>query len=202
MVEANPTFTACPFSNSVIAGLRELKAQQFTYEGVAGDEVKSVVATAIAVDSQARSVALNSGETLSYDRLVLAPGIDIRWDALPGYDEAAANRMPHAWKAGEQACFWPTAGGNGGWWPSDFGTGRSLPLPTWSVRTCKPHRDYLSTRKPRSKLIVLDSKDVFSKQRLFQNAWKELYPGPAGMGVAVIGWQGGIRRSNHKHAGH
>lgn len=104
MVEANPTFTACPFSNSVIAGLRELKAQQFTYEGVAGDEVKLVVATAIAIDSQVRTVALDSGETLSYDRLVLAPGIDIRWDALPGYDEAAANRMPHAWKASRQ-CF-------------------------------------------------------------------------------------------------
>src|SRR5262249_55992762 len=35
MVEPNPTFTACPFSNSVIGGLRELSAQQFTYERVA-----------------------------------------------------------------------------------------------------------------------------------------------------------------------
>src|SRR6186713_522612 len=32
LVEANPTFTACPFSNGVIAGLRELREQQFTYE--------------------------------------------------------------------------------------------------------------------------------------------------------------------------
>jgi hypothetical protein len=36
---------------------------------------------------------------------------------------------------------------------------------------------YLKTKKPRSKLIILDSKDTFSKQRLFQNAWAQLYPG-------------------------
>ena len=179
MVEANPTFTACPFSNSVIAGLRELKAQQFTYEGVAGDEVKLVVATAIAIDSQVRSVALNSGETLSYDRLVLAPGIDIRWDALPGYDEAAANRMPHAWKAGEQTMLLRRqleAMEDGGLVVISA-PANPFRCPPGPYERASLIAYYLKTRKPHSKLIVLDSKDVFSKQRLFQNAWKELYPG-------------------------
>ena len=53
---------------------------------------------------------------------------------------------------------------------------------------------YLKTKKPSSKLIVLDAKDAFSKQRLFQNAWKELYPGPARMGVAVERRQGHVGR--------
>ena len=179
MVEANPTFTACPFSNSVIAGLRELKAQQFTYEGVAGDEVKLVVATAIAIDSQARSVALDSGETLSYDRLVLAPGIDIRWDALPGYDEAAANRMPHAWKPGEQTMLLRRqleAIEDGGLVVISA-PANPFRCPPGPYERASLIAYYLKTRKPHSKLIVLDSKDVFSKQRLFQNAWKELYPG-------------------------
>jgi len=35
---------------------------------------------------------------------------------------------------------------------------------------------YLKKAKPRSKLIILDAKDNFSKQRLFQNAWQQLYP--------------------------
>ena len=35
---------------------------------------------------------------------------------------------------------------------------------------------YLKTRKPRSKLLLLDAKDAFSKQRLFQTAWQQLYP--------------------------
>src|SRR5262249_25266379 len=51
---------------------------------------------------QGRTVTLGNGARLPYDRLVLSPGIDIRWDGLPGYNEAAAERMPHAWKAGEQ----------------------------------------------------------------------------------------------------
>jgi sulfide dehydrogenase [flavocytochrome c] flavoprotein subunit len=179
MVEANPTFTACPFSNAVIAGLRELKAQQFTYEGVASDEVKLAVATAIAIDSQVRTVALDSGETLSYDRLVLAPGIDIRWDALPGYDEAAANRMPHAWKAGEQTMLLRRqleAMEDGGLVVMSA-PANPFRCPPGPYERASLIAYYLKTRKPHSKLIVLDSKDVFSKQRLFQNAWKELYPG-------------------------
>ena len=54
------------------------------------------------MDASARSVTLADGTRLAYDRLVLAPGIDIRWGALPGYDEAASAHMPHAWRAGEQ----------------------------------------------------------------------------------------------------
>jgi NADPH-dependent 2,4-dienoyl-CoA reductase/sulfur reductase-like enzyme len=179
MVEANPTFTACPFSNAVIAGLRELKAQQFTYEGVASDEVKLAVATAIAIDPQVRTVALDSGEALSYDRLVLAPGIDIRWDALPGYDEAAANRMPHAWKAGEQTMLLRRqleAMEDGGLVVISV-PANPFRCPPGPYERASLIAYYLKTRKPHSKLIVLDSKDVFSKQRLFQNAWKELYPG-------------------------
>ena len=102
LVEASPTFTACPFSNGVVAGLRELNAQQFGYDKVAADHVTLTMAPATAVNVQGRSVTLSNGSQLAYDRLVLAPGIDIRWDGLHGYNESAAERMPHAWKAGEQ----------------------------------------------------------------------------------------------------
>src|SRR5271169_3465629 len=102
VVEANPTYTACPFSNDVIAGLRDLKDQLFGYDKIGRDGVTLAQATATGVDATARTVTLGNGSRLSYDRLVLAPGIDLRFDALPGYDEAAAERMPHAWKAGEQ----------------------------------------------------------------------------------------------------
>src|SRR5262245_15944530 len=101
LVEASQTFTACPFSNNVIAGLRELRDQQFGYR-FAADGITIAFEAATAVDTQGRSVTLANGSRLPYDRLVLAPGIDIRWDALPGYNEAAASVMPHAWRAGEQ----------------------------------------------------------------------------------------------------
>jgi NADPH-dependent 2,4-dienoyl-CoA reductase/sulfur reductase-like enzyme len=179
LVEASPTFTACPFSNNVIAGLRDIAAQQFGYDKVAADGVVLAMTAASAVDAQARAVTLTNGTRLPYDRLVLAPGIDIRWDGLPGYSEAAAARMPHAWKAGEQTLLLRRQ-----LEAMDDGGLVVIAAPANPYR-CPPGpyerasliAYYLKTKKPKSKLIVLDAKDTFSKQRLFQNAWKELYPG-------------------------
>jgi sulfide dehydrogenase [flavocytochrome c] flavoprotein subunit len=179
MVEANATFTACPFSNAVIGGLRELSAQQFTYERVAADGIVVARTTATAIDAQARSVTLADGTRLPYDRLVLAPGIDIRWGALPGYDEAAAGHMPHAWRAGEQTLLLRRqleAMDDGGL-VVIAAPANPFRCPPGPYERASLIAHYLKTRKPRSKLIVLDAKDAFSKQRLFQNAWNELYPG-------------------------
>jgi sulfide dehydrogenase [flavocytochrome c] flavoprotein chain len=179
LVETNPTFTACPFSNNVIAGLRELREQEFGYEATKKAGVAVVHQSAVKVDPQARRVTLSDGAGLDYDRLVLAPGIDLRFDALPGYDEGAAEAMPHAWKAGAQTELLRRqleSMEDGGVVvmsapPNPF---RCPPGP-YERASLIAH--YLKTRKPRSKLIVLDAKDMFSKQRLFQAAWRELYPG-------------------------
>jgi sulfide dehydrogenase [flavocytochrome c] flavoprotein subunit len=88
LVEPNPTFTACPFSNAVIAGLRDIAAQRFGYDAIRAPGITVAQDQATAVDPQARRVTLRDGSTLDYDRLVLTPGIAIRWDALPGYDAA------------------------------------------------------------------------------------------------------------------
>ena len=179
LVEANATFTACPFSNVVIGGLRELSAQQFTYERVAATGIAVARATATAVDAQARAVTLADGTRLPYDRLVLAPGIDIRWGALPGYDEAAAGHLPHAWRAGEQTLLLRRqleAMDDGGLVVISA-PANPFRCPPGPYERASLIAHYLKTRKPKSKLIVLDAKDAFSKQRLFQQAWAELYPG-------------------------
>jgi NADPH-dependent 2,4-dienoyl-CoA reductase/sulfur reductase-like enzyme len=177
LVEEKHTFTACPFSNSVIAGLREIATQQFGYDKLAADGITLVLGSATAVDAQARAVVLATGTRLDYDRLVLAPGIDIRWGALGGYTEQAAEEMPHAWKAGGQTLLLRRQ-----LEAMDDGGTVVISAPANPFR-CPPGpyerasliAYYLKTRKPRSKLIVLDAKDAFSKQRLFLNAWKELY---------------------------
>ena len=146
--------------------------------------------------------ALADGTSLAYDRLVLSPGIDLRFDALPGYDEAAAEKMPHAWKAGEQTLLLRRQ-----LEAMDDGGMVVIAVPANPFR-CPPGpyerasliAHYLKTKKPRSKLLILDAKDAFSKQRLFQNAWKELYPGHDRMGVAVAGRQGDLGRSRDQHA--
>jgi NADPH-dependent 2,4-dienoyl-CoA reductase/sulfur reductase-like enzyme len=178
LVEPSATFTACPFSNAVIIGLRELAAQQFTYTRVAADGITLVPALATAIDAAGKTVTLADGAKLAYDRLVLAPGIDIRWGALPGYDEAAAAVMPHAWKAGEQTLLLRRqleAMADGG---TVVITAPANPFrcPPGPYERASLIAYYLKTKKPKSKVLILDAKDAFSKQGLFRNAWKELYP--------------------------
>jgi len=178
LVEANATFTACPFSNGVIAGLRDLKDQQFGYDKLSSDQVVLNLSPATAVDAQGRSVTLGNGARLPYDRLVLSPGIDIRWDGLPGYTEQAAERMPHAWKAGEQTLLLRRqleAMADGGT-VAISAPANPFRCPPGPYERASLIAYYLKTKKPKSKLIILDAKDAFSKQGLFRNAWKELYP--------------------------
>jgi NADPH-dependent 2,4-dienoyl-CoA reductase/sulfur reductase-like enzyme len=179
LIEPNRTFTACPLSNEVIAGLRGIEAQQFGYDKVAAAGITVIAQAATKVDAGARTVSLADGTPLGYERLVLAPGIDLRFDALPGYDEAASAKMPHAWKAGEQTVLLRKqleAMEDGGLVviASPAGPHRCPPAP---YERASLIAYYLKTKKPRSKLIILDAKETFSQQRLFQNAWKELYPG-------------------------
>jgi NADPH-dependent 2,4-dienoyl-CoA reductase/sulfur reductase-like enzyme len=179
LIEASPTFTACPFSNGVIAGLRELSAQQFTYEHVAADGITIARQLATAMDVPGKAVVLLDGRRVPYDRLVLAPGIDIRWGALPGYDEPTAAQMPHAWKAGEQTLLLRRqleAMDDGGLVVISA-PANPFRCPPGPYERASLIAHYLKTKKPKSKLLVLDAKDTFSKQRLFQAAWAELYPG-------------------------
>jgi sulfide dehydrogenase [flavocytochrome c] flavoprotein chain len=179
LVEPNATFTACPFSNSVIIGMRELSAQQFTYERVAADGITIARTSATAVDAQAKSVALADGMKLAYDRLVLAPGIDIRWGALAGYDEAASAEMPHAWRAGDQTLLLrrQLESMDDGGLVVISSPANPFRCPPGPYERASLIAHFLKTKKPKSKLLVLDAKDAFSKQRLFQAAWAELYPG-------------------------
>ena len=179
LVEPESTYTACAFSNGVLAGMRVLAAQQFGYAKIAADGITLIHDRAESVDPQARSVVLAGGARLGYDRLVLAPGIDIRWGALPGYDEAAAGRMPHAWRAGEQTLLLRRqleAMPDGGLVVISA-PANPFRCPPGPYERASLIAHYLKTRKPRSKLIVLDAKDAFSKQRLFLDAWSALYPG-------------------------
>jgi hypothetical protein len=110
---------------------------------------------------------------------VLAPGIDFQFDALPGYDEAASARMPHAWKAGEQTMLLRRqleAMDDGGLvaLTAPAGPLRCAPAP-YERASLIAH--YLKAKKPRSKIIILDAKDAIPQQRLFENAWNALYPG-------------------------
>jgi sulfide dehydrogenase [flavocytochrome c] flavoprotein chain len=179
LIEANRIYTACPMSNAAIAGLRDLNLQDFRYDRVAAAGVIVQFSTAVAIDPVAHTVTLADGQKLGYDRLVLSPGIDFRWEALPGYSPEVATVIPHAWKDGTQIALLArqiTAVEDGGV------VVISVPV-TPSRCPAAPYERAsliaytLKTRKPRSKVIVLDAKDSFTMQRQFQDAWNRLYPG-------------------------
>ncbi|MFC3339918.1 NAD(P)/FAD-dependent oxidoreductase [Paracandidimonas soli] len=178
LVEPGKTFHTCPFSNLVLAG-------ELTLDDIAHgyDELKNVygvrVVHALAqdVDPVGHTVLLSNGSKLSYDRLLLSPGIDFRWNAIEGYDEAASGLAPHAWKAGEQTLLLRRQLEQ----MEDGGT-YVLSVPPEPFR-CPPGpyerasliAHYFSRHKPRSKVLILDAKDNFSKQGLFTAGWKALY---------------------------
>ena len=177
LVEPNKTFVSCPFSNEVIAGLREIEAQQFGYDKLAAEGITVVGQSARAIDTQKHSVTGADGTAFGYDRLVLSPGIDFHGEALPGYDDAASEKMPHAWKAGAQTLLLRKqleAMADGGTVAIAIPANPSrCPPAPYERASLIAH--YLKTNKPRSKVLILDAKDNFSQQRLFEKAWKELY---------------------------
>ncbi|MEM7767576.1 MAG: FCSD flavin-binding domain-containing protein [Pseudomonadota bacterium] len=178
LIEPSRRYIACPFSNLVVGGLREISAQGFGYGAIAASGVRVIEDYARSIDPAARSVTLESGTSVSYDRLIVSPGIDIRWGALDGYGRTAIRTMPHAWKAGAQTVLLRQQLRE-----MDDGGTVVMSVPPAPYR-CPPGpyerasliAHYLKTEKPRSKLIVLDAKDSFSKKPLFQDAWATLYP--------------------------
>jgi NADPH-dependent 2,4-dienoyl-CoA reductase/sulfur reductase-like enzyme len=177
LIEPNAAFTSCPFSNEVIAGLRDIEAQQFGYDGLRAEGVTVISQAVTTIEPQQRSVLTADGVALPYDRLVLSPGIDFHFEALPGYDDAASEKMPHAWKAGAQTLLLRRqleAMADGGTVAIAIPANPSrCPPAPYERASLIAH--YLKTKKPRSKVLILDAKDNFSQQRLFEKAWKELY---------------------------
>lgn len=179
LVEPKTSYTTCFYSNLYLAGWRSLESITQGYDKVAGDGVRLVHDLATAVDPVAKAVRLGGGDTLAYDRLVVAPGIDLRFDAIPGYDEAAAGVLPHAYQAGAQTELLRRqleAMPDGGTFlmvapPNPY---RCPPGP-YERASCIAA--YFKASKPGAKIVILDPKDKFSKQDLFQEGWRNHYDG-------------------------
>jgi len=180
LVEPNREFYTCPFSNLVLGGLKQMADIRHTYDGLRGKHGVTVVhEAAAAIDPAQKTVRLSGGGTLPYDRLIVSPGVDLRWNAIQRYDEAAAEKMPHAWKAGAQTTLLRRqleAMPDGGTFimvaPAD-----PFRCPPGPYERASMIAHYFKTAKPRSKILILDAKDAFSKQGLFMEGWRALYPG-------------------------
>ncbi|MFN6953271.1 MAG: FCSD flavin-binding domain-containing protein [Acetobacteraceae bacterium] len=186
LIEQNRSFTTCPYGNLVLAGRRTIESITFGYERLAARGVRVVHQRAAAIDPQAKRVRLADGADVPYDRLVVSPGIDLRWGAIERYDEAASARMPHGWAPYYQ----PITVLERQLREMRQGGTFVMAIPDNPFR-CPPGpyerismvAEYFKRHNPRAKIIALDAKNGFSKQPLFQEAWEELYPG-------MIEWRG------------
>lgn len=191
LVERDARYVTCPFSNYVLAGFGRMETITHSWDALAKrDGIKFVNAEARGIDPARKRVSLGEGRVLSYDKLVVAPGIDLDFAAVPGYDEKASARVPHAWKAGQQTRLLRRqleAMKDGGTFilAAPANPFRCPPGPYERVSVIAW---YLKKNKPRSKILVLDAKDAFSKQALFQSAWENEYPG---MVTWIAGKDGG-----------
>lgn len=177
LVEPARRFATCPFSNHYLAGLRRWDSLSHGYDGLRAAGVEVIHAQATGVDAVARTLRLDTGERLAWDRLILSPGVDMRWDAIEGYGEAAALKAPHAWQAGPQTLrlrHQLQAMRDGGLFIVVIpDTPMRCPPAPYERAALVAH--YLKARKPRSKILLLDAKENFSQKALFLQGWKALY---------------------------
>jgi sulfide dehydrogenase [flavocytochrome c] flavoprotein subunit len=181
LVEKSPAFISCPLSNLVLGGSKTIDELTFGFSGLDRYGVRRVQQEVVSIDPELRTVALSNGETLAYDRLIVAPGIDFIWERLPMLESAAAQQaVPHAWKAGEQTVNLRRqleAMPDGGTFVM---TVPKAPYrcPPGPYERASQVAFYFKQHKPRSKVIVLDENpEIVSKKGLFIRTWADMYPG-------------------------
>ena len=197
LIEASKRYYTCFFSNLYLGGFRNYGSIGHNYYGLAVNHGINVVHEwAASVDTAAKSVNLGHGGKVSYDRLVLSPGISLKYDSVPGYSAEAQSIMPHAWTSGTQVQLLRNKVMN----MKKGGTFVMVPPP--NPYRCPPGpyervsmiAHLLKERNPTAKIIILDPKAKFSKQGLFMAGWQKHYPG-------MIEWldpdtHGGIKNIN------
>ncbi len=178
LVEPNRVHVTCPGSNAVIGGLEPLSRLEHGYDRLRSRfGIEVVHDAAVAIEGERRRVRLGGGAEIAYDRLIVSPGIDLRWNEIEGYGEAAALTMPHAWKAGEQTALLRRrleAVEDGGV-VIIAAPGNPFRCPPGPYERAGLIAWHLSRTRKGCKVLILDAKDSFSKQALFQEGWKALY---------------------------
>ncbi|HQT00429.1 MAG: flavocytochrome C [Hydrogenophilales bacterium 16-64-46] len=181
LIEPNDKFVSCPISNWVLGGIKTMDDITHGYDNLPKRGIKMVKDYVVGVDTAQRMVKLKGGSSIAYDRLVLAPGIEVLTDTVKGFKDAeAAGKVVHAWKAGEQTALLRKqleAMPDGGVFVMSVPTAPYRCPPGPYERACMV-ANYFKKAKPKSKIILLDGNpDIASKKGLFMNAWNTYYPG-------------------------
>jgi sulfide dehydrogenase [flavocytochrome c] flavoprotein subunit len=177
LIETNPIYSSSFFSNLYLGGFRQVESLNHGYQGLKSLGIKVVQGTATDVDSAGKTVKVG-GRTFPYDKLVLSPGIDIKFDSVPGYSREAALVMPHAYNTaldGKRLLKRQLDAMRDGGVVVIVTPNNPYRCPPGPYERACMIAHYLKTRKPKSKLIILDPKKAFSKQPVFTEAFDKYY---------------------------
>lgn len=180
VIEQNPHYVRCPGSNQVIAGLRSMAS--LTHQpasGLARKGIQFLQGNITGMDAERRFIQLEDGSRIGYDRLIAAPGIDFRWDKIEGYGKTQSLTVPHAWQAGPQTQILKdqiSALPQGGVFMMTV-PGNPYRCPPGPYERASLIAARLQRVNPRAKILILDAKTKFSKEKGFKAAWTSLYPG-------------------------
>lgn len=181
LVEPRKVYTTCFYSNLYLGGIQPFDVIRHDYGEVAKlAGVTLAAGRAARIDREGRRVTLEDDGVLAYDRLVLSPGVSLDYESVPGWSREAEERMPHAWIAGEQTRLLKKqldAVPDGGLIvviapPNPY---RCPPGPYERV-SMMAHALKMSGRG-KTRIVIVDPKEKFSKQALFQQGWERHYPG-------------------------
>lgn len=177
LIEPSTTYYTCPFSNLYLGGLRQFNELGHTFDDLKAQDITVIHDYVDAVDADKKCVYLSGKQRISYDKLLLAPGIDFKWGALEGYNETASQIVPHAWKTGSQTQLLKLQlenMPNGGLFIM-VAPENPFRCPPGPYERASLIAHYFKQHKPKSKILILDAKDAFSKQNLFQQGWQQHY---------------------------
>jgi sulfide dehydrogenase [flavocytochrome c] flavoprotein chain len=182
LVDREPMFVSCPMSNLILGGTRTMAEISHSRNKLRDYGVQVLTDEVTAIDPARKIVRFKDRYAdLSYDRLVISPGIDFDYAAMPGLNNPAAQqRVVHAWRAGPQTLTLRRqleSMRDGGVFVLNVAEAPYRCPPGPYERACQV-AFYFKQAKPRSKIIILDANpDVVSKGPLFKEAWNNLYKG-------------------------
>lgn len=180
LIEANPIYSSCFFSNLYLAGLRSLESLSHSYVGLTRLGVKVVHDFATDVDTTRRGVRTKGGRTYAYDRLVLSPGIEIKYDSVPGHSRETSRLFPHAYTTatiGKRILRRQLQSLRDGGLVVMALPANPYRCPPGPYERACMIAHFLKAKKPRAKLVLIDPKRSFSKQDVFLEAFERHYKG-------------------------
>lgn len=178
LIEPNANYVSCPSSNWVLAGINSLASLSFNYQTLSKRYHINIIYDYVSqINPNKHTVQLAAGTKIQYQRLVVAPGIDFRWESIAGYNQETAKSVPHAWKSGKQILQLKNQLQNmpNGGTVVICAPPNPYKCPPGPYERASMMAYYLKKHKPKSKIIILDQKTKFSKQTLFTNGWKKHY---------------------------